>query len=517
MKLKQIVPAYLSECRAFIDQKFREKRNSNYRVLFNTHISTYFDAGMMSGNVPRELRTAFYCAIIPLALLSKTTGGRLKVAFLDTRDEHFRKTVALMDYFDAEYVACDLGDVAEFSRLYDAWSARPARRDSARKKVINPTEAALLREIQVGLLLRHPGGNEREREVIDDDPELSRLETEILDARKEAIHIHAEYALSQLFESESSVDPAMLSMLNNSRVDMLVSMRSARSQPRYGGAPLFGAEFDGPSHALEDQKKNDEIKNKIFKEGKVPLLRVGVRSEDECNNLQPVRNNDGVIERPGEISVFLRQIIAVLYDYRRSSELLLCEQEWLKWDGVFAELKFRKDVGWDSLKALMVEQLTDNLCVDDCLVEHYIERRLLRVRRAICALKSSQEDYHALLEEDYVSILADRGVLECETIGSLESLGMTQIQRRKFDQMYAVDDVKVVRGETGISGEMRYRARSIRAGSAEQIVVGPFDVRVIASPEDCELFDKVLGVAVTNVLYERACERENLTDEPGFG
>lgn len=66
-------------------------------------------------------------------------------------------------------------------------------------------------------------------------------------------------------------------------VDFLICRRIHNSIDYFH--PILGIEIDGTSHSKEGQEDSDEIKNKIFKAAKLPLLRFPL-PEDKCTEIE---------------------------------------------------------------------------------------------------------------------------------------------------------------------------------------------------------------------------------------
>ncbi|MCC5795432.1 MAG: DUF2726 domain-containing protein, partial [Chromatiales bacterium] len=298
-----------------IEKEWRSRNNSSYRTVFNTHISTFF----VVRHIPADLQRFALHAILPVAVINKSIGGTIRHVLLDSRDPHSQRLGQCLSLLGVKVLCLDFSDEQGIGDAYRALTT--SRSEYTLRRVANQTEQALYRDLMFGLLkrprqedfdaIRALAGQEN-----GPDSDYYRFAAKQSALANESLTIHPEYALAKLFDVEPGRLPAEVDkLLRTSRVDFLVTARSTENEPAFVGKPVCAVEYDGPCHSQPDQARKDEIKNDLFRQAGLPLLRVGyIEGAPKQSNLQPVRNREPL----SQVNLIIQRTIAGFWDYNRS-------------------------------------------------------------------------------------------------------------------------------------------------------------------------------------------------------
>jgi hypothetical protein len=502
----QVVARNLSRWAQIVNAPPRERSNGINALVFNTHISAFFDVD----NSPSAFRTIMLERIIPLSLLTGLTKGQLLLACLDTNDPSFRDVQAVLDYLNADYIACDLGDSDDFLLQYNDWKRSQEEKEShaTEKLVGNASEAALRREIRVALMLDLPKWERRQmKSVLHPTREKKYWDalSSIHSMAKETIRIHPEYAISKLFDtSDATLTKEEEVLVLRARVDYLVSARFRRSEPKYGGRPVLAAEFDGPVHAnCAEQKRRDMVKNKLFLKAGIPYLRVnGNGSRD--SDLQPRSDNDQVIDNPKDIHIFLRELIDTIYDHRAHVFRHEDARHEIQFDRSLAYRFSRGAIDWTDVERV-VRKHVEGEWGDEETKKVAEEHRLKRIREQSHRLLVADFDFElSVLDEDERELLIDQALTRDEVLSG-RGAAWGDSTRERFEAMgVEVEGARVHSSQAmGYRGVLRYRRHGQESDDWSDFCVGPFTVELIVRKEEGEFYERAIELAILGLLFGR--------------
>lgn len=533
MEKTSIISMPLDQCAEVIKSSFKKRKSTSYRLAFHAHLSAFIEPNKLSKSSqwPPEYINLIYKFIVPLSLLSSSATSILSLAVLDSKDSESLKAAQMFDFFNIPYLLADIDNTDEFSTKYINWeSSRDlSKSKNESEKIINPSERVVLKEISFALSLRV---TPEEFKLYKSQVTLAEKQNNLLfEEHKARLNIHPEFALSKIFTGFSELDERELQFYNNSSVDFLVFRRRNKLEPINGGEAMFAVEFDGPHHNKREQQQKDKIKNKIFKQNNLPLLRIGVRGQ----SLENKPEND--------INVFARYLIRALMRFQsaNSSE----RPDSISTNEFIYNLAYDVAVGIKSLieaRNEITERSNLSLSADFIMVpsrhknyEFYvlldmkircIEDDLVLVEacqgKEVVRNKLTAENFLQYLDERHSTLtyleihrenqMSDPWEIIDPKEDAIRSLSapenINENKLKKLSNWYSISDPIITRSteNSTIEGSIEYRPKN-ETQEVQKVHIGPFDIRVIADKENCKFFASLQKEAMKLMLVNAVIKR----------
>lgn len=533
MDKTSIISMPLDRCAEVIKSSFKKRRNTSYRITFHTHLSAFIEPNNLSksGHWTSEYKNLTYTFIIPLSLLSNSSTSTLSLAVLDSKNPESLRAAQMFDFFNIPYFLVDIDDIDEFNTKYNNWESNRDLDKSKNKseQIINPSERLVLKEISFALSLRMPP---EESKLYKFPRSLADKQNNLLfDEYKARINIHPEFALSKIFTDVNELDERDFQFYNCSSVDFLVFRRRDKLDPINGGEPMFAVEFDGPAHHERRQQQKDQIKNKIFKQNNLPLLRIGIKGkslEDKPENdinifaryliralmrFQSVNSS----ERPDSISIneFIYNLaydVAVGIKSLREARNEITERSNLSLSADFIIIPERsKDHGLHVRLDMTIRSIEYDLVLVEACQEKEVVRNRVTAENFFQYLdeRHSTLTYLEVHRENLMGDPWDAIDPKEDTINSLSAPhNINENELKKLSYWYTVSDPIIIRSteNSTIEGSIEYSPKN-KTQEIQKVHIGPFDIRVIADKENCKFFSSLQKEAMKLMLINTVIKR----------
>jgi len=440
----------------------------------------------------------------------------------------------MFDVFNIPYLLVDIDNIDEFNTKYNIWenSSELRKFENKSKKIINSSEKLVLKEISFALSLRI---SPEEYELYKSPVSLTdKQQNLILDEHSARVNIHPEFALSSIFtDLINELDANESRFYYRSSVDFLVLRRRDKLDPINGGAPMFAVEFDGPAHHESRQQQKDQIKNRIFKQNNLPLLRIGIKgaplekkSKNDINifvrylvralmrlqsadaNERPdsISKNEFIYNLAYDVAIGIKSLSEARNKITERSNLSLSAEFILspstpKDRGLYLQL------GW---KVRAIEH--DLFLIEECQGKEVVRNKVtVENYPQYLSERRSTPTYLEVHLDNFLDDSWDTIDPKKDTVESLSAPhNIEENELKKLSHWYSISDPIIIRSteNSTIEGSIEYSPKNETEG-IQKIVTGPFDIRVIADKENSKFFASLQKEAMKLMLISSVIKRIN--------